>query len=133
MGMQSLGTARGSSCQELRVCRFVAGADTGGKQGPHVLSYSSKLCFESIGASLLGSKQKKDKISLGLCPNLGGWGGGNCQLGAQGALMRFHSPVCPKNVPAREDLVIQEGLSCQAALHCPRSWTPHWNPTCTNT
>lgn len=37
MGMQSLRTVRGLSCRELRVCRFVAGGDTGGKQGPCVL------------------------------------------------------------------------------------------------
>ena len=52
VGMQSLGTAGGSSCRELRVCRFVAGVDTGGKQGL-TLGESRGLVFYHIVRSFV--------------------------------------------------------------------------------
>lgn len=107
--MCSVGTARALSCLELRVCGF--GMTLGKSRGLVCLSDSLKLCFESLGASLVGGKQEKDKISSGPLPmSRRMWGGGNLRFGAQGALMRRHSPVCPQNVPAGENLVIQEGL-----------------------
>lgn len=54
------------------------GVTLGESRGLVCLSYSSKLCFESLRTSLLGGKQEKDKISSGFSLCLGGWGDGNC-------------------------------------------------------
>lgn len=42
-------------------------------------------------------------------PYLGKWGDRSLRFRTQGARRRCYSPVCPKNVSAAENLVIQEG------------------------
>lgn len=63
---------------------FVAGCATGGKLGHVCLSNNSKLCFESLGSSLMAGDQGT-KMVLGHCPSPGGWDR-KLRLRAQGAL-----------------------------------------------
>lgn len=94
------------------VGRFVTRDETGGKQGPcmHLIYLVWNFVVKALGASLMAGKPGKDVIRSGPCRYQGGWGGRNEISGfrAQGVLQYAAPSVCPKNVSAGENLVIQE-------------------------
>lgn len=92
----------------VRVCGFVSGHETG---------RTGALCaYPRVWRVLKALEHGWWLVSRGKAesaqspdPYLGKWGGRSVRFRTQGILRWRYSPVCPKNVCARENLVIQEG------------------------